>query len=243
MRTLTLMAYLLACLGALATALVGVSFSDAYRQQYPWLKLLTEDRTYLLLASTVCWVMAYAVKLLGEFLSVKPPLESVRIPGGQLAQKASRQSVESEIRDAERDVAREARPFLDAAQRDFASQRYREAAGNFHRSIDVMPTMSAHLNLGLSLMYLWQHRQAEDQFRAGIALAHAKGNREFEGAFLNNLGTTYYRDGKYERALESYRSALKFYEETGDSVAQAAVFHNSGIVYHAQEKLEEALKT
>jgi tetratricopeptide (TPR) repeat protein len=240
---LIVFAYLLACLAVLFSALLGISFGDSYRQQYPWLSILAEDPTQLLLASVVCWVMAYAAKLLGEFLSLKPQLESVNIPGGQLAQKATRQSVENELLEAESEMASEARPYLEAGQRDFTAGRYREAVGNFSQSIDVLPTMSAYLNLGLSLMYLWEYRQAEEKFLSGMQLARSKGSREFEGAFLNNLGTAYYRDGKYGRSLEFYRSALKFYEQLGDSVGQAAVFHNSGIVYHAQGKLEEALKS
>ena len=105
------------------------------------------------------------------------------------------------------------------------------------------PLMSGYMNLGVSLVCVWEFRQAEDAFISGIQIAHRKGNREFEGAFFTNLGNTYYRQGKYERALETYRSALKFYEQTGDSVAQSAIFHNSGMVYHAQGKLDEAYKS
>jgi tetratricopeptide (TPR) repeat protein len=242
MLILTVLAYLFAGLGAVTAVMVGFSLSPAHREQYSLLVLLPEEQTQLLIISTVCWVMAYGAKLGSELLRLKPQLQSIRVSGGQLSQKASRQCVESELAEAGTDLAREVWSHLDAAERHFAAKRYREAAGNFQRSIEILPTMSGYLNLGVSFMYLWEFHRAEASFLSGIQLARQEGNREFEGAFLNNLGNTYFREGKYDRALESYRSALKFYEQIGDSVAQATVFHNSGIVYHAQEKLEEALR-
>ena len=151
--------------------------------------------------------------------------------------------MENELFEIGDTLTREAWPYLDAAEHEFSARRYREAAGNLKKSIEVLPTMSGYLNLGVSQMYLWEFRQAEGNFISGVQIARRQGNKEFEGAFLLNLGNTYFREGKYERALESYRSALKFYEQLGDSASQAAVFHNSGIVYHAQGKLAEALRS
>ncbi|HJU04737.1 MAG TPA: hypothetical protein VJ692_06245, partial [Nitrospiraceae bacterium] len=114
MRLLTVLAYLFACIGAIAAALVGISFSDTYREQYLGVKLLFEDRIQLLLVSVVFWVMAYAAKLWGEFLGLKPHLQSVHVSGGQLSQKATRQGVENELFEIGDTLTREAWPYLDA---------------------------------------------------------------------------------------------------------------------------------
>jgi tetratricopeptide (TPR) repeat protein len=243
MRTLIVVASLFACLGVIAAVLVGISFSESHRKQYQFLNLLYEEQTQWLTVTVILLVMAYGAKLWKDLLSSKPQLESIHLYSGQLSQKATRHGVKTELDEADPEVAQEARAYLDAGEKDFARRRFREAADSFQKAVDVLPTMSGYMNLGVSFVCVWEFRQAEDAFISGIQIAHRKGNREFEGAFFTNLGNTYYRQGKYERALEMYRSALKFYEQSGDSVAQSAIFHNSGMVYHAQGKLDEAYKS
>jgi tetratricopeptide (TPR) repeat protein len=242
-RVLVGITYLFTTFALVTAGLLGLTYAETYRYQYDLLRAFYEQQSLLLMAFIGFVVIAGGANLWKELLSLKPLLQSVQVYGGQLAQKATRYGIKRELADAPTDHVKATWLYFSAAEKEFAAKRFREAAGSFEKSLDVLPTMSGYLNLGVSLIYSLEFRRAQGAFLAGIQIAQRMEDREFEGAFLNNLGNIYFREGKYERALESYRSALKFYEEVGDSVAKAAVFHNSGVVYHEQGKLEEALKS
>jgi tetratricopeptide (TPR) repeat protein len=239
-RLLIIVAYVLAFVGLAGAALLVASFSESLRQQYGILNVFYLERTPFLVMTVAACVVAYGAKLWSDLLRSKPALESVHAYGGQLSQKATRHGMERELADAGGDFSGEAGRYFQAAEKVFSAKRYREARDGYQSSLDAQATMSGYLNLGLSLMYLCEFHRAEEMFSAGIHMARKLGYREFEGAFLINLGNTYFREGKHDKALQSYRAALKFCDHAEDSVARAAIFHNSGIVFHAQAQLDEA---
>ena len=218
---------LFGCLGAISALLLGVS---------QWKKLLIG-------VAIVCIVIASGATLWKEILSVKPPMETVQGPGGELTQKATITGFKRELQEAADELVREAEDYFNAAERDFAASRFRDAATNYQKSVDVLPTMSGYLNLGISLFYVSDFRQAEDAFISGLQMARKKGNREFEGAFLGNIGLVYFNQGKLEEALKSHQAAFEIHKQIGHPLGQANDLNNIGNVYAKQGKLEEALKS
>lgn len=102
--------------------------------------------------------------------------------------------------------------------------------------------MSGYLNLGISLLFVSDFQQCERAFLLGLQIAREKGNRRFEGEFINNIGNAYHRQGKLHMALKSYREALAITKEIANGVGQASALENIGLVYSSQGKLKEALK-
>ena len=58
---------------------------------------------------------------------------------------------------------------------------------------------------------------------------------------LNNLGTTYQQQGKFEQALSYYERALALSEQVGNPRNIALSFSNLGTIYRQQGKFEQAL--
>ena len=73
-----------------------------------------------------------------------------------------------------------ARVFFEAAERDWAARRYADAAKGYQKSLDVLQTMSAHLNHGLTLLSIPAFTKAEKAFFAGLQMARKKENQRFE---------------------------------------------------------------
>ena len=79
----------------------------------------------------------------------------------------------------------------------------------------------------------------------GVALEafQSTGNRGFEGATLNNIGTFYYTQGRYAEALEAYLQALAIMRELGERTREADVLNSIGQIYYNQGRYAEALET
>ena len=239
---LIILTSLFGCLGAISALLLGVSFTRGQREKYPILKKLDGKQLHLLSATIVFWAIAYGANTYKEILGVKPPMETVQGPGGGFTQKATITGFKRELKEAAAELAREAEDYFNAAERDFEARRYPDAASKYRKSIDVLSTMSGYLNLGVSLYYISDFRQAEQAFTPGLQMARKKGNRGFEATFLNNIGIVYDQQGKLKEALKSYQAALELFKEIGHPLGQAGALGNIGNVYAEQGKKHEALE-
>jgi len=130
-----------------------------------------------------------------------------------------------------------------AGQRFLEKQEFEQAAFNFQQSSDALPTMSAYLNLGNSHLATSNLSQAEDAWKRGLGIAKAKGNREFEAAFLASFGFVENAKGNLQEALKAHQDALEFYREIGDPVNEANALGNIGSVYRKRGHMEEAIKS
>jgi tetratricopeptide (TPR) repeat protein len=238
-----LLTYLFRLLGAISALLLGVSFTKSQRKKYPILQTLSGKQLHLLLATVVFLLLAYGAGAWKDVLSLKPAVELTQGPRGALAQKATPTGFKKELEEAASELASEAEDYFNAAERDFAAIRYRDAASNYEKSISVLPTMSGYLNLGISLLYASHFRQAEAAFISGLQVARKKADAEFEGAFVGNIGNVYSTQGKLAEALKSYQAALAIHKQIGNPLGEASVLGNIGIVYSTQGKLEEALES
>ena len=240
-----ILTYFFGFLGGLFALLFGATFSDASRETLPILKSLGEKQVHLGVATIVCWLIALATGIWKEFLSLKlkPSVEVIQGPGGGLTQRATLTGFEKELEEAASERAREVKDYFNAAERDFAARRYRDAANNYQKSVNALPTMSALLNLGTSLSYVSDYPKAENVFTAGLQIARKKGRKEFEGAFLGNIGNVYFDQGKLDEALRSFQAALDLFKQIGNPLGQANALGNIGNVYANQGKLDEALRS
>ena len=93
----------------------------------------------------------------------------------------------------------------------------------------------------LSIRGLW--REEIDWIERGLESARARGQRQDEGALLNNIGMVYAALGERRRALEIFEQALPMHREVGNRAMEATTLNNIGLVYHALGERRRALDT
>lgn len=175
-------------------------------------------------------------------LNQKPKVEQIQGPHGKLVQKATLTGFAKELEEGATKLKSETEDYFNSAERDYAAGLYRDAANNYEKSINIIPTTSAYLNRGLAFWYISDFAQAGDAFISGLQIAQKKRDREVEAAFRGNIGTLCFGQGKYENALKSYQNALATFKEIDNPLGQANTLGKIGIVYRNQGKLEEGLK-
>ena len=192
-RIINVIAWVFLLLGTIYWALFGASHSKTDWTDYPLLKQLIEDPLKLFLAAVFFSVVSTGAFILKGFITEKPSLEVYQGPQGEITQKATPTGITREFKEAAVELANEAKDYFRSGERDFAKRRYIDAAGNYQKSINIVPTMSGYLNLGISLLYVSDFRRAEKALISGVQIARRKHNKLFEGAFLKvnlvNLGT------------------------------------------------------
>ena len=226
---LIIVTYLFSSLGGISGLLFGVSFSKHQIEQHPFLKKLPKKTLFV---TTCVFVFIAAVAGVSkEILSTKSSLELIQGAGGELTQKATYMGFKKELEEAAVERISEAEDYFNAAERDFSASRYQEAANNYQKSINVLPTMMGYLNLGICLSYVSDDSNAENALLFGIQIARKRENKEFEGAFLNNIGTVYFEQGKLEDALKSHQAAFDIFSRIGNHLGLANTYGNIGNIY------------
>ena len=234
---LIILGHLFTFVAAIAGLLLGLSFTSVEHQRFPVLRKLDGKRVPLLVTT----VLSLAIVLVSN-VTKDVQAEFEPVPGVPGMQKATESGFEKELKDTADELKAKAKRYFEAGEEDFKPGSYEDAARNYQKSIDLLPTMSAYLNAGLSWYYVSNYPKAEQAFLAGLQLARKKGDEEFEGNFLGNIGNVYANQGKLEEALKSYQQALEIDKQIGNPLGEAAALCNIGSVYFQQGKLEEALK-
>ncbi len=193
------------------------SLNEEQRNKYRFLAKYHEKRLYLAFLTLIFLTFAGVTGGLSQtaFSPSRPVIVVVQGPGGEPIQKATSTGFKKELEDTAAELVKEAEDYFNAAERDFGAHRYQDAAANYRKSIDVVPTMSAYLNLGISLYYGSDFPGAEAAFIRGLQLARKKGARGFEGAFLGNIGNVYADQGEKDKALGLLVEARDIYLKMG----------------------------
>ena len=198
---------------------------------------------YLTGTTIIFGILAYGSSMVKDFFSITPTVVSVPGPQGESIQKATLTGFEKELADAATEHASEAKNYFKAAEHDFEARRYRDAAKNDQKSIGALPTSSAYLNLGASLFYVSDLRQAEGAIHTGLQLTRKKRNKVLEESFLTNLGDVYRLQGKLDEGLKCHQAALELSARIEYPRDQGHAFGGIGDIYREQQRLDEALKS
>lgn len=89
--------------------------------------------------------------------------------------------------------------------------------------------------------YEQQYMKALDFYQQALAIIRRVGDRESEGATLNNIGGVNISLERYTDAMKAYQAALQIYEQLNDLPGQGTTRYNIGVTYAHQEKYTEAL--
>jgi tetratricopeptide (TPR) repeat protein len=237
---LIILGHLFTFVAAFAGLLLALNFTKAEFAVYPILHWLDGKQLPLAVTTVVSLVIVFVTNL---FKDVKNEFETVQGPKGEAFQKATESGFEKELKDAADDLKVRAKRFFEAAEKELKPGSYEDAARNYQKSIDLLPTMSAYLNVGISWYYVSNYPKAEQVFLTGLQLARQKGDKRFEGNFLGNIGNVYCQQGKLNEALKSYQQALEIHKHIVNPLGEAANLGNIGVVYANQGKLNEALRS
>ncbi len=246
LSALIVVTYLFGFLAATFWILLGVTLTKGQRQRYPFLKRLDGKKLPISVAAVVFFALFYGANAAREILGPKPLVQLTPMPLGELVQKATPTGFKKELEEVVSERMSEAADYFNAGERDYDASRYKDAAGNYAKSINAIPTMSGYMNLGLSLMITSNVRLAKEAFLSGIQIARKKRHLFFEAAFLFNVGIVYLNELKLDEALKSFQAA----QELGKLVTkpQMQVLHlaplvGMGFVHLLQENFDEAVRS
>jgi tetratricopeptide (TPR) repeat protein/class 3 adenylate cyclase len=117
-----------------------------------------------------------------------------------------------------------------------AAADHTEAAGD----AGSLNTLSKYLVEFLLLRGWWSENERLN--RRALEATRRSGDRQAEGRVLNNLGSVYGAQSKWQEAIECFQQNLVIEREFGDRVGEGTTIMNLGSVYYSQGKWQEAIE-
>jgi putative nucleotidyltransferase with HDIG domain len=123
---------------------------------------------------------------------------------------------------------------------DRALGYHQRAIGAYRRLEDKPGLCKALRNLGVTYIELGEFEEAEDTYKAAVAIAGQFKNKVLYADLINNLGAISNMRGNWRRALDLYRESLVIYT-AGDELRKCGYTKNNlAITMAEQGMLEEA---
>jgi CHAT domain-containing protein/tetratricopeptide (TPR) repeat protein len=135
----------------------------------------------------------------------------------------------------------EAREIADQADHFWeASAKYQQSIFLFQEAGDRWHQAYASLRLGR--LHQSRPREALDVLNRAERLFRALGDRHFQGAALNEMGTSYKDLADFEKASGAYQGALALARQMGNEKEQATILHNLGNLSQLHGQSWQALR-
>jgi len=241
MPALSAAAYFLKFLAGLCVLAPLISRLKGQRVRFPILSTVERRQVWLVAAGCLAWILGSGTGAWSDRLEVEASLAMSQGPYGELVQRSTPVALRRELARAPSAPGGEASDSFNAGEHDLAAMRHREAARNYERSVQAVPTAAGYLSLGVTLLYLADFQRAEDALRVGLEMARREAAERLEGAYLDALGRAYLGQGRLEAALASHRAALEIHTRVGNPAGRAISHTGIGDVLLAQGRSEEAL--
>jgi tetratricopeptide (TPR) repeat protein len=101
---------------------------------------------------------------------------------------------------------------------------------------------SALLNMGAILKLFGQNDQALELYKQSLAINKKIGDRQGEGATLNNISLIYHAKGDYDTALRYLEQSLAIRQQIGDRQGEGVTLNNISQIYDAKGDYDTALQ-
>lgn len=173
-------------------------------------------------------------------LMLKLSVELARGPNAEFPEKATQLALHSEI---SRDAQERAAAAIDSfAEGDAAMQRsaWGTAADAYRRSVALVPSKSALLNLGIVLRYTGYLLEAIDALNQALQLPSSRSMRLVDGNCWLQLGMSHQASGSFMKAHRAFEISLLIFREVGDYASQGAALINLGWQAYSRGDLNEA---
>jgi tetratricopeptide (TPR) repeat protein len=111
--------------------------------------------------------------------------------GGSSAEYDIRAEMVAQVEDEVEARKQEATRNFEEAERLFEEEKFAEAVVYYQKSIDALPTASAHLNLAVAYLFSGDKENARIAALAGLELAQKRGgeSKKFESSLQKLLAT------------------------------------------------------
>lgn len=239
MRYLIIVKYIFIALASIFALLFGAAYSmQKYIKYHNFIKKLSLKKPPLFFISCFFIVSASVLGILIDTNNNKP-IEVIILPRNKITTKATLTKFEQELEYATHKMKSKTKDYFALAESDFNSMHYQKAAINYQNSIDILPTMSAYLNLGISLDYTSVSNDANKAYLSGLRLARDKQDKLFESIFLANIGVN---QVSREKALKYLNEALRISREFAYRETEASCLGNIGLIHFADGHINEAIK-
>jgi len=170
-KLLLIITTIFGALGAIYLTLFGVSFGNIQWDNYPFIKKFISNPRHLFTAAVFFIIVSAVAQVIKITITPSGPiLEEYQGPRIENMYQAISPGFEAELSSASLRLAKIARIYFDAGQEDFNAKDYKEAADNFKKSVEKVPTVSGHINLGNSLFHVSSLNKAEKAYLDGLSL-------------------------------------------------------------------------
>ena len=167
---------------------------------------------FLAVIVVVIMLVAYVTSYVGEKAKMhatsKDFGEILIGPYGSLYERATEKGLQNEIVNATMDEINEVIWLFKLSEKNALEFNYNEAIENIEKSIELLPTMSAYLNLGYLNIFTYRLDKAEQAFSRGMKSAIKKAESDKKMSFLNGFGFVNLTRGNYNSALTFFEEAL-----------------------------------
>jgi len=165
------MNWLFVLLGTLCLALFGVSVAKTDWSNSPLIERFMVTSQTLFITAICLYLVSGRALLIKGLITPKPLVVEVRSQSGEIYQKATIFGIRKEIKEMAAELGGEAETYFKSGESDFGAEKYADAAKNYEKSINIIPTMAGYQNLGLSYLSLRMWDEAEKALTSGYEIA------------------------------------------------------------------------
>lgn len=232
--------YFFQAAAAIIILLLGTSFSQRQRTRYPILRKLDGKQIRFGSVAVIFLAVGYFLSAYKEVYVAKQSFTQQEGPGTSQAVIATQGAFDLELLEAATERVKIAREHFASAQRLFNGGQYASAIAQYRSSIAALPTLSAFLNLGISLRWISEFHEASRILRVGLHLAQQKKQMAFEANLLFQLGSVEDQLGELAGAEADLGGALSRFQEQKDLTGEANASLNLSLFYERRGKFAEA---
>ncbi|MCH8272371.1 MAG: hypothetical protein IIB41_03855 [Candidatus Marinimicrobia bacterium] len=182
-KALICVASVFGAMAAVSGLLLGLSPSTEGLEAIPFLKNIVEKKLILVFTTIIFGIIATAATLWYKLMKENETTKTFTGPGGEQVVGATLSGFRKEAAKEASVLVNEAEKYFEAGDTDFEKMRYKDAAFNYEKSMSTLPTMSAYLNMGISLYYISEFQKA---FEAATKTLHGDAADQVE-ARLNEV--------------------------------------------------------
>ncbi|HVT17224.1 MAG TPA: tetratricopeptide repeat protein [Thermoanaerobaculia bacterium] len=233
-------AYTFLCIAAILAILLSASFTERQRQRFPLIRHFEGKHLTLGFTIAISLIAGYVSYTLKDILILKASVEPGRGPGSSQTEKASLSGFEYEIVAASAARAADAVAYFQLGDEAFRSQRFADAATAYSKSISLVESQSADLNLGISLRYLSNFDEAIPVLQRALQASPTASTELVHANCVFQLGSIYLIVGRGPEGLPLIKKAREMFRRKGDSLGNANATFNLGTYAYTTGNSREA---
>lgn len=203
---------------------IGLNLPPEEKERWSWVVYLAGQKPRRMINIAGLLMSAAVVfTLLNNYRTEPAPTQTA---DGQRFTIAPNSAIVKELPTAREKAEHDAVAFGEAGDRHFKAGRYAEAAANYAKSVEALPTAAGLLNYGISLRVTGNLAAAGQPLEAGLAIARENHDAPLERALLLNLAVVQRERGELPSSLRWANEALDQARAGNDKRDEAAALGN-----------------